>query len=130
MQRAYRDLITLYSKNGRENETETYRIRLANGLNEAAWQLATSTNQTIRNGAKAVVLAEEAVRNTHWKNAQHLRTLAAAYAENQQFDQAAATQREALLLLTNVKLKTDYESQLALYEQKKTYREEIKPASP
>ena len=57
-------------------------------LNNLAWILATSNDASIRNGKRAVQLAEHLCRATDFKVAGAIDTLAAAYAENGQFDLA------------------------------------------
>lgn len=64
-------------------------------LTNLAWVFATSPDFTLRNGYKAINLAEKANRLTP-ENPFSLRTLAAAYAEGGRFDQATATARQAL----------------------------------
>ncbi len=64
--------------------------------NNLAWLLATSADPTVRNGARAVELAERAARLTGGDDPVILHTLAAAYAENGQFSQAIAAAQEAL----------------------------------
>ena len=56
-----------------------------------AWVLATSSDASIRNGARAVSLAQEAVELSGGKEPNFLRTLAAAYAENKRFSEAIIT---------------------------------------
>jgi serine/threonine protein kinase len=85
-------------------------------MNDLAWIQATSVAAEIRNGTNAVVLAEEAVAATHRKNPGFLDTLAAAYAESQQFDKAAAVEQEAIGLLKSEPEKNDYVSHLKLYQ--------------
>jgi Tfp pilus assembly protein PilF len=65
-------------------------------LNRVAWLLATTPDDAIRNGAKAVELAERAVRTGGGENPVFLDTLAAAYAEQNRFDDAVASTRQAL----------------------------------
>ena len=91
-------------------------------MNELAWILATSDAAEIRNGTNAVHIAEEAVAATHRANAGFLDTLAAAYAETQQFDQAVAVQQEAIKLAKSEQEKKDYDSRLKLYQANKPYR--------
>jgi hypothetical protein len=74
-----------------------------------------------------VNLAEEAVAATHRNNPAFLDTLAAAYAETQQFDKAVAVQQEAIGLLQREAEKKDYASRLQLYQAKKPYRTQAKP---
>ncbi len=55
------------------------------------WVFATFPDDTIRSGAKAVALGERALQLSGDKNPRVYRLLAAAYAENGQFDKAIAT---------------------------------------
>jgi serine/threonine protein kinase len=96
-------------------------------MNELAWTLATSDAPEIRNGTNAVHFAEEAVAATHRANAGFLDTLAAAYAETQQFDKAIAVQQEAIGLLQTDREKKDYESRLKLYQANKPCRAQGNP---
>jgi len=65
-------------------------------LTRAAWLLATSPDAAVRDGAKAVELAERAVHTPDGDaNVVFLDTEAAAYAEIGRFDDAAATARRA-----------------------------------
>ena len=96
-------------------------------INQLAWLLATSDVAAIRNGTNAVQLAETAVAATSRKNWGFLDTLAAAYAETQQFDKAAATEREAIGLLQTGPEKKDCVSRMNLYLANKPYREQTTP---
>src|SRR5438477_11612455 len=58
--------------------------------NNMAWALATSSDASIRDGARAVSLAQEAVELSGGKEPSFFRTLAAAYAENNRFSEAIA----------------------------------------
>ncbi len=68
-------------------------------LKRAAWVLATSSNAAVRNGARAVELANRAVAATNSRDPIALDTLAAAYAETGRFDDAGAAVRRALDLM-------------------------------
>jgi eukaryotic-like serine/threonine-protein kinase len=96
-------------------------------LNEIAWSMATSAASEFRNGTNAVKFAERAVAATHRMNAGFLDTLAAAYAETQQFDKAAAAEQEAIGLLQSEQEKKDYDSRLKLYQAHKPYWEQRIP---
>ncbi len=65
-------------------------------LNNFAWVLATSPQASVRNGSKAVELAQRANRLTSDSNPTVLGTLAAAYAEAGQFSEAVKTAQLAL----------------------------------
>jgi tetratricopeptide (TPR) repeat protein len=67
-------------------------------LRRVAWLLATSPQDDVRNSAKAVELAERAVRITGGVDLVSLDTLATAYAEEGRFTAAAAAARDALAL--------------------------------
>jgi tetratricopeptide (TPR) repeat protein len=64
--------------------------------NSSAWFLATCPDVTWRNGALAVIQARKACDLTRWNNPQVLDTLAAAYAETGDFEQAMKYANEAL----------------------------------
>jgi Flp pilus assembly protein TadD len=68
--------------------------------NHLARLLATCPDDGVRNGARAVALAEPACRLTGGRNAGLLDTLAAAYAEAGQFDEAVATAEQAAAVAT------------------------------
>ena len=57
-------------------------------LNDIAWVLATSADDSIRNGGEAVRLAAQAVELTQGRQPVALGTLAAAYAEADRFAEA------------------------------------------
>src|SRR5438445_523815 len=69
---------------------------LFEALTNLAWIFSSSSDANIRNGPKAVELAEEATRLTGDTSPVVLRTLAAAYATNKSFDKALETSRRAL----------------------------------
>jgi hypothetical protein len=62
---------------------------------ELAWILATSSDPPIRDGTRAVELAERTV--TREPSARNLRVLAAAYAETKDFQRAVNTQLQAIV---------------------------------
>lgn len=95
-------------------------------LNNLAWSRATHPDSRFRNGSEAVILAQKAVQLSRSKDPQHLDTLAAAYAENGMFDDAIRTAQTALTLgagSTNASLSGAIREHLALYEQRKPFRE-------
>ena len=63
--------------------------------NNLAWILAASPDPSVRNGARAVELAQRAVQTSGGRNALFLRTLAAAYAEAGRFKEAVETAQRA-----------------------------------
>jgi tetratricopeptide (TPR) repeat protein len=74
-------------------------------LNNLAWLLATARNPEFRNGEEAVQLATRAVQLTDCREPHIIGTLAAAYAESGQFQQAfqIALTAHALANMTNQK---------------------------
>lgn len=65
-------------------------------LNNLAWVLATSTFDELRDGERAIVLAEKAADLTDYKEAYILSTLASAYAEVGDFERAVQWSEKAV----------------------------------
>ncbi|HUW58465.1 MAG TPA: tetratricopeptide repeat protein [Planctomycetota bacterium] len=65
---------------------------------DLAWLLATAPQSKLRDGARAVRLAETALKNTRPVTHEMLDVLAAAYAEDGQFQKAVETARQAVRL--------------------------------
>jgi tetratricopeptide (TPR) repeat protein len=87
--------------------------------NNLAWLLATASDASLRDGAKAVALAEQANQLTGGANPVILHTLAAAYAEAGRYGEASATARRALELAgrqKNDKLGGTLQKEIKLYE--------------
>jgi Flp pilus assembly protein TadD len=87
--------------------------------NSLAWLLATSSDASLRDGNRAVELANEAVRLSHGKDPNYLRTLAAACAESGRFVEAQENARRAFRaaeLLDNRSLLSAIRDEIALYE--------------
>jgi Flp pilus assembly protein TadD len=66
--------------------------------NNLAWILSASPDPAVRNGTRAVELAQQAVKYSEENDFRFLRTLGAAYAEAGRFDDAVATTERALRL--------------------------------
>ncbi len=92
-------------------------------MNGLAWLLATCSDSRLRDGARGVALAEEAVAATQRKDGYVLDTLAAAYAETGQFTKAASVEKEALALIKDPGIRNGCEARLKLYEANSPYRE-------
>jgi Flp pilus assembly protein TadD len=91
-----------------------------------AWILATSPEASVRNGAKAVELAEQAVRLSGGSDPVFVGTLAAAYAESGQFSEAVKTARQAQQLAAaqnNTPLGDALQAQIGLYQAGTPFRE-------
>src|SRR4029077_14176247 len=65
-------------------------------LNAVAWCRATYRNSSLRNGKKAVSQAMQACELEQWKHWAYMDTLAAAYAEDEDFQHATEYQKKAL----------------------------------
>lgn len=91
--------------------------------NDYAWLLATSKWDDLRNGTLAISHAKQAVALR--AIAAYLDTLAAAYAENGQFEEAVTAQMQALELVgeQEVDLRLELEMHLQHYERQEPWRE-------
>ena len=99
--------------------------------NNLAWLLATHPDATLRDGPRAVTLAEQALEAATDKSATVLRTLAAAYAEAGRFPAAIQTTQRALQMpeaSTTPALGEALRTQLALYQSGSPFHEP--PALP
>jgi tetratricopeptide (TPR) repeat protein len=68
--------------------------------NNVAWVLATASDSSIRDGARAVGFAQEAVQLSGSREPRFLRTLAAAYAESGRFSEAISVAQQAAVIAT------------------------------
>jgi len=97
-----------------------------NALNNLAWVFATSPDDSLRDGSRAVQLAEQATRVSGGRMAMVWRTLAAAYAENGRFVDAIQTAQRAIELARNqgnASLAAELQNTIALYETGKPLRD-------
>jgi Flp pilus assembly protein TadD len=95
-------------------------------LNNMAWILATWPDPLVRNGGKAVALAERADSLTREGNQIIAATLAAAYAESARFPEAKRTAERALRLAAaehNEARALSIRAQLKTYEAGNAYRD-------
>jgi tetratricopeptide (TPR) repeat protein len=93
-------------------------------LNNLAWLLATSPDDSIRDGKRAIELATKACEKTEWKQAHIISTLAAGHAETGDFQKAREFSSKAVETgETSPDVKQQLESELASYEQGKPWRE-------
>jgi protein O-mannosyl-transferase len=94
--------------------------------NNLAWILATSSDGSVRDGTKAVELAQQAVQISSNGDPNFLRTLAAARAEVGQFAEAVATAEAAKALASTQskpELASRLEKEIALYRARVALRE-------
>lgn len=116
-----------------KNSTEAYQWYRkaaeqndAEGQNAFAWLLATSPADSLRNGLAAVQYATLANEQTRWGNSQYLATLAAAYAEAGQFEEAVLLQNRVVEQVSRISPVAGGEmlARLNLYTNGKPYRTE------
>jgi tetratricopeptide (TPR) repeat protein len=94
--------------------------------NNLAWLLATTADEQLRDGERAVKLAERACELTEYKQAGALDTLGAAYACAGRYDEAAEAAEKGVKLAREAgqaQLAEDIGKHLALYKDGKPYRE-------
>jgi tetratricopeptide (TPR) repeat protein len=94
--------------------------------NNLAWLLAASFDASIRDGNRAVEVAEQTVQLSGGKDPKYLRTLAATYSEVGRFSEAIAVAQQAAALAT-MQGKTDVvnrlKKDLVLYQEQVPLRE-------
>ena len=89
-----------------------------------AWLLAICPDVNMRNGEKAVEYAKKACALSEWTNSETIETLAAAYAETGDFDNAAKWQNKYLESNPPKGALEIARQRLHFYEQKKPYHAE------
>ena len=97
-----------------------------NALSNLAWVFATSPDDSLRNGPKAVQLAKQALRISGDRIPIVFRTLAAAYAENSQFAEAIQTAQQGVEVANsqgNAALAAELQSSIGLYQAGKPLRD-------
>ena len=114
---------------------QDYEVAIKLNPNEAimydclAWILATCPSDELCDGTRAVELAIKACELTEWRRDAPIYTLAAAYAEAGNFEEAVKRQQHAINLLDDGHPRW-YEEQLELYKNHKPYRLASKKESP
>jgi tetratricopeptide (TPR) repeat protein len=99
-----------------------------NALNNLAWLLATSPMAGLRDGKRAVALAWRACEATGFERADLVSTLAAAYAESGDFENAVRFSKMALSI-GGQPLEDDLRRQFEHYQTGKPWREAMPPAA-
>jgi len=115
-------------KDGVEEWQKVLAIQPDNGnaMSNLAWVFATSPDDSLRDGAKAVQLAQEAIRISNRRIPLLFRTLAAAYAETGDFSKAIQTAQEGADLANsqgNPGLATELQGNISLYQQQRPLRD-------
>jgi tetratricopeptide (TPR) repeat protein len=106
--------------------SEALRIKpdYPEALNNLSWILATHKNKNVRNGAKAVKLAEKACKLTKYQHPLYLETLSAAYAETGDFSKAIKIAENAYELANksgNTSLAKGIKKRLRFFKNHKPY---------
>ncbi len=96
-------------------------------LNNFAWVLATSPDDALRDGKRAIELGTKACELTEYKQAHILSTLAAAYAETGDFENARKWSEKAVEL-SDESMKEALQQELESYRQSKPWREKKEEA--
>ncbi len=97
-----------------------------NAMSNLAWVFATSPDDSLRDGTKAVQLAEQALRISGHRIPIIFRTLAAAYAESGQFPEAIQAAQRGIQLANgqgNSGLATELQGNIGLYEEQRPLRD-------
>jgi protein O-mannosyl-transferase len=90
-----------------------------NAMSNLAWVFATSPDESLRDGPRAVQLAEQALQLSGRRIPMIFRTVAAAYAENGRFSEAIETAQRGIELANsqgNPGLATELQSNITLYQ--------------
>ena len=85
-----------------------------------AWFLATTPDEKLRNGPKAVAYAQKACELSEWKNSWHLNRLAVAHAASGNFEEAVKWEQKALELPGSENEQTPRRARLDLFKQKQS----------
>ena len=93
--------------------------------NSLAWFLATCPEERFRNGTEAVSAATKACELSQWERSGFIDTLAAAYAEVDDFDQATKYERQSINASLSPKKREEHEKRLTLFQQRKPFRDEL-----
>lgn len=89
------------------------------GYNDVAWVLAMSPDAGIRDGRKAVEFATKALSLTNGQDGGVLDTLAIAYAESADFNQAVAWEQKAIAASSD-RDRLDFEGHLKVFQSSRT----------
>jgi tetratricopeptide (TPR) repeat protein len=98
--------------------------------NQLAWLLAAGSEANLRDGPRAVKLAKQACQLTDFKQTVFVGTLAAAYAEAGQFEEAISAAQKACALASGSgkpELLKANQERLVLYRAHQSYHEGANP---
>ena len=93
-------------------------------FNAEAWIYATCSQETVRNGKKALELAKRACELSKWQDAEYIDTLAAAEAEVGKFDDAVKYEQQAIDATKAANANaSDLEKHMSFYLKQKPFRD-------
>ncbi|MEO2049128.1 MAG: ASPIC/UnbV domain-containing protein [Pirellulales bacterium] len=101
-------------------------VNYGEAQNNLAWVLSTHPDGNLRNGKEAIRLITTALKERSGNVSSLLDTLAAAYAEEKQFEQAVAVTKQAIEIAKasgQLERARKIESRLRLYQAQKPYRD-------
>ncbi|HEY1065110.1 MAG TPA: tetratricopeptide repeat protein [Pirellulales bacterium] len=105
-------------------EVLKFAPRESGTLNNIAWLLCTSTQDSVRDGKRALEYAKTAAEETNYDTPHILSTLAAAYAETGDFEKALDWINKALAKVGDDPVRASLENEKKHYVEKKPFREE------
>ena len=137
---AHNNLANIYLSKGQPRDAIThyelalrFRPKNADIANNLAWLLATCPDATLRNGPRAIELAQQAERLSGGRDPVYIATLAAAYAETEQFFESLETAQRALqvaCLQHNTALAAALSRQIGLYQAGTPLRDRSRTNAP
>ncbi|HEY5314599.1 MAG TPA: tetratricopeptide repeat protein [Pirellulales bacterium] len=120
----------LYLSMGKHHEAladyaEAYKQRPEDSglLNNYAWLLATTPDEKLRDGKRAIELATQACKLTDYKASHILSTLAAGYAETGDFETARKWSKKSMEVAGKDSIREQLKKEFASYEAGKPWRE-------
>jgi tetratricopeptide (TPR) repeat protein len=117
----FTEAIQLYANMLQEGDRRDLNLPIARALLPMAWIYATSPDDSSRDAQKAQVYAYKACELSEWKLPLALETLAAAYAEGKNFEDAIKCQQQ-VVQLASARQKPEEITRLELYQQSKPFR--------
>jgi len=119
--RDFTKAVEIYAKLVRQDGQSDLALEFARSLVPIAWISATSPDDSLRDGNKAMQCALTACGLSEWQNAVAIESLAAACAETQNFTEAVKWQENAIKLAPN-QSKAELGIRLELYKAGKPFR--------
>ena len=93
------------------------------GLNNLAWEFATSSDENNRDGTRAIELASQVCEQDGWHYHSFLDTIAAAHAENGDFENAVKFVKKAIDAAPQIDV-NEYEENLRRYKNREAWPKE------